>query len=118
MPEENSVPAPEPVEDLHTVVIWRSDHGSAQAGTSPRSTREDWPPGASRFDLRCVPARRRCGEAPMSKPPTFIVDDPNRESPTPHMPGDAHPPAEEDLGGADICSPEPDPPTEDDKPLD
>lgn len=54
----------------------------------------------------------------MSKSPTFIVDDLKSERSTPHMPGDAHPPAEEDLGGGDICSPEPDLPTEDDKPLD
>jgi hypothetical protein len=54
----------------------------------------------------------------MSKPPTFIVDDLKSKKPAPHMPGDAaHPPAEEDLGGGDICSPEQDPPTEDDKPL-
>lgn len=54
----------------------------------------------------------------MSKPPSFIVDDRKSEKPMPHMPGDAQPPAEEDLGGGDICSPEQEPPTDDDKPLD
>jgi hypothetical protein len=31
---------------------------------------------------------------------------------------DKHPPPEEDFGGGDLCSPEQDAPTEDDKPLD
>jgi hypothetical protein len=40
------------------------------------------------------------------------------EKPGTHvMPGD-HPPPEDDFGGGDICSPEVEPPTEDDKPLD
>lgn len=54
----------------------------------------------------------------MSKPPNFIVDDIKSEQPAPQMLGDAaHPPAEEDLAGGYICSPEYDPSSKDDKPL-
>ncbi len=55
----------------------------------------------------------------MSKSPIVLVDDLKGGKLTGHMPGDTeYPPPEEDLGGGDICSPEQDPSTEDDKPLD
>jgi hypothetical protein len=51
----------------------------------------------------------------MSRHPIFIELD--KRAPGQKWEADKHPPPEEEFGGGDLCSPELDPPTEEDKPL-
>ena len=51
------------------------------------------------------------------KPAEQGSEDPGEKPDLLTIPGD-HPPSEDQFGGGDICSPEAEPPTEDDKPLD